>query len=118
MWLRGLLGRQGEDLAASLLEAQGLRILERNWRGRMGEIDIVCEEAGRLVFVEVKTRTSARYGQPEEAIQPRKLERMRRTAYEYLLKRFGEERPCQLDVVAVEPGPDGRLAARRLAGVG
>jgi putative endonuclease len=111
------LGREGESLAARHLEAQGLRIVARNWRGRSGEIDLVCEEGTRLVFVEVKTRSSRRFGFPEEAIGPRKLERMRRTAYEYLLKRFGEERPCQLDVVAVEPGPDGRLVARRLAGL-
>lgn len=71
------LGRYGEDVAVRHLHDQGLVILERNWRCRAGEIDIVARHGDVLVFCEVKTRRSDRFGSPVEAVTPRKLARMR-----------------------------------------
>lgn len=66
-------GKLGEDLASSYLKKKGYKILERNFRIRGGELDIVAYERDTLVFVEVKTRTSHTYGLPEESITPWKL---------------------------------------------
>lgn len=70
------LGRRGEALAAHYLESAGLRIIDRNWRCTVGEIDLVALEGATLVVVEVKTRSSENFGHPLEAITPGKLERL------------------------------------------
>lgn len=92
------IGRLGEDLAVRALEAAGVRVIERNWRaGRRGEIDIIGAEGdgegdGRILIVEVKTRTSAVCGSALEAVNARKLGRMRRLAGEWLaVRRAGGE---------------------------
>ena len=78
------LGKIGEEFAANLLELQGYRILERNFRCRTGEIDLIAEKDGEISFVEVKTRRSARFGRPAEAVSTEKQRRMRKTAEFYL----------------------------------
>lgn len=78
------LGKIGEDFAANLLQLQGYRILERNFRCKTGEIDIIAEKDGEISFVEVKTRRSARFGMPAEAVSTEKQRRMRKTAAYYL----------------------------------
>ena len=70
-------GRLGEDAAVSYLAAQQYVILDRNWRCRAGEIDVVAKHGDHLVFVEVKTRSSLRFGHPFEAVTPTKLARLR-----------------------------------------
>ena len=110
-------GQLGEELAAQHLESLGYRIVARNWRGRTGELDIVCEHGDWLVFVEVKTRSSARFGLPEDAVDARKLRRLRRVATEFMIREVGEQRLSRFDVVAVEAGPDGRSSVRHLVGV-
>ena len=70
------LGKRGEALAARYLEDAGLRIIDRNWRCTLGEIDLVAVDGATLVVVEVKTRSSEAYGHPLEAITPGKLERL------------------------------------------
>ena len=70
-------GRRGEDAAVSFLAAQQYVILDRNWRCRTGEIDVVAKHGDNLVFVEVKTRSSLRFGHPFEAVTPTKLARLR-----------------------------------------
>ena len=77
------LGSLGETLAATFLIAKGYRILQKNVRLGRGEIDLVCQQAGQLVFVEVKTRTSQAFGPPEEAITPAKLERLEQLSQIY-----------------------------------
>ncbi len=62
---RGTLGSSGERLAAGWLEARGFRVLARNWRCAYGELDLIAEEAGELVFIEVKTRRGIAHGAPE-----------------------------------------------------
>jgi len=74
------LGRRGENIAVTFLEAEGLEVVERNWRCGQGEIDVVAREGDELVFVEVKTRSSLAFGHPFEAITVLKLARLRRLA--------------------------------------
>lgn len=95
-------GRLGEEAAARYLEQQGVRILARNFRGRDGEIDLIGEEAGTLVFFEVKTRTNPQCGDPAEAVTPAKQQSICRTAL-YYLHRTGRDlqRPMRFDVVCV-----------------
>src|SRR5689334_1971599 len=70
-------GRYGEELAARYLTAAGMALLDRNWRCREGEIDLVLRDGDALVVCEVKTRTSVEHGSPHEAINDTKLERLR-----------------------------------------
>ncbi len=97
---RKLLGRLGEDLAAAMLYAEGFSILDRNFRSRYGEIDIVCLKSGVIWFTEVKTRTCEAFGEPEEAVNGLKQYRMRKTAEYYLLKnrsRLSHIQGCEED---------------------
>ena len=75
---KDLLGRAGEDRAARHLEARGYVLLDRNWRGPDGELDLVVATPDHLVVVEVKTRSGDRFGHPFEAIDERKRRRLRR----------------------------------------
>lgn len=100
-------GREGEAAAAAHLGARGYRILERNLRFRAGEIDLVAEEGGFLVFVEVKTRTGSAFGSAAEAVTAEKQRRLVRLAGLYLARRGGTPPPCRFDVVTVELGPTG-----------
>ena len=84
MRVKDAVGRFGEDVAAAHLEAAGLRIVERNWRCREGELDIVAREHSDLVFVEVKTRSSLAFGSPAEAVSRTKAARLRRLALRWL----------------------------------
>lgn len=99
-WLNRLLGRRGEEQAARYLKKQGLRILTRGYRTRLGEIDLVAREGDSLVFVEVKTRRS---GRPAEAVTPRKQRRIIRAASRFVrFHRLLEANvPCRFDVVGV-----------------
>jgi putative endonuclease len=95
-------GKAGEDLAASFLERNGLKILERNYRFERGEIDLIAEEGDELVFVEVKARRSKMYGSPEDAVTEEKQEQVHAVADGYLFERDIDNRPCRFDVVAIE----------------
>ncbi len=96
------IGGRYEDLAAAYLREQGYEILERNYRDRLGEIDVIAREAGYLVFVEVKYRKDQRSGYPEEAVFGRKQQKIRHTASYYLYRHgYGEETPCRFDVVSI-----------------
>ena len=94
-------GLAGEQLAVRFLEKQGFRILERNYRNRLGEIDIVAEERGVLVFVEVRTLQASAGHSPEETILPKKQQRISRTAVAYVQHKRLEDRPARFDVVSV-----------------
>jgi putative endonuclease len=101
-------GRAGEEAAAQYLAGLGFRIIARNVRFRAGEIDLVADDAGTLVFVEVKTRTGPGFGTPAEAVTPQKQARLVRLAGLYLSGLGAEHRPCRFDVVAVEPDAGGQ----------
>jgi putative endonuclease len=98
-------GKRGEDLAAAHLAEAGYRILERNYRCLFGEIDIVAEEGETLVFVEVKSRRSAAYGDPQLAVGLQKQRKISRIATHYLAERHLFHRPARFDVVAVKMLP-------------
>ncbi|MGR6836586.1 YraN family protein [Syntrophomonas erecta] len=95
------LGKKGEDLAVSFLTNQGYRILERNYYTRFGELDIICTRGGHIIFIEVKTRTSERFGTPEEAVTPHKIEHIRRAALSYLSQCKSGYSQIRFDVIAV-----------------
>jgi putative endonuclease len=98
---RQRLGRTGEDAAIEALRARGYRIIARNVRLRGGELDVIAEDAGTIVFVEVKARRSSIFGTPVEAVGPRKQRTLCHLALRYLAGRRLEERPCRFDVVEV-----------------
>lgn len=105
-------GRRGEDLAAGYLLKNRYRIIERNFRCPLGEIDIIAREGETIVFVEVKSRNSARYGRPEEAVDRRKQAKLSRIALAYLKGRSGLDARARFDVVSVYmglPEPEIRL---------
>ncbi|MEJ2889995.1 YraN family protein [Actinomycetospora aeridis] len=106
---RRSLGQRGEDVAAAHLAARGLTVLDRNWRCREGELDLVADDGGRLVVVEVKTRSGTGFGFPAEAVTAIKAARIRRLAQRWLAERhaaggagFAEVR---FDVLAVLVAP-------------
>jgi putative endonuclease len=99
--VKKLLGKTGEDRAARFLSQRGYRILDRNYRTKQGEIDLIALDRGELVFVEVKTRTSDAFGAPELAVNPRKQQRMVRAALSYLKYKKLHQMPCRFDVVAI-----------------
>lgn len=94
-------GQEGERLAVCFLEGEGFRILDRNYRNRMGEIDIVAEDREVLVFVEVRTLKASAGHSPEETIQRQKQQRISRTAQAYIQYKRLEDRPARFDVVSV-----------------
>jgi len=99
--LTKLLGQAGEDRAARFLMTQGYRIIERNYRTRSGEIDLIALHDGAVVFIEVKTRTSDAFGAPELAVNPRKQQRMVKAALGYIKYKKLHQVPCRFDVVAI-----------------
>jgi putative endonuclease len=96
------LGERGEIIAADYLAKQGYKILEKNFRCALGEIDIVAEKSGRLIFAEVKTRTSERFGRPEESVHEIKQRKIVRLAEWYLRAHKIQERPISFLVLAVD----------------
>jgi putative endonuclease len=107
------LGRAAEGQACRHLEAQGLRLLERNYRCRAGEIDLVMLDGTTLVLVEVRSRTSADFGGAASSVGPRKQRRVIRAARHLMLVRREYRRlAARFDVVAIDPG--GADGAQRL----
>lgn len=94
------IGGLGEDAAEAFLRRNGLRILERNYRGHPGEIDIIAEEKGVLAFVEVKTRSPRANLAPATAVDDQKRQMILRTARNYL-SRFKDPSPPRFDIVSV-----------------
>lgn len=93
-------GDWGEALVAEYLEARGCRIVKREWRCRFGEIDLIAEQEGALLFVEVKLRTNLRYGMPRESVTAKKQEKLRSAALLYL-SMHGLDAPARFDVAEV-----------------
>lgn len=98
---RQSLGKRGEDLACAELRRRGYAILERRYRTRFGEIDIVARDAGVVVFVEVKARVGDAFGGGAEAVTAPKQRRVAQMAVDFLSRRRLHDQPCRFDVVAV-----------------
>lgn len=111
------LGEQGEQLAAEHLVALGVEIVERNWRCSIGEIDIVGRDHDALVFYEVKTRSTARFGSPAEAITPAKAARLRRLATRWLSVHQMHAYDVRVDVLALTMSGRGATQIEHLRGV-
>lgn len=99
-------GNYGEDLACEYLKKHGYKILERNYRIRGGEIDIVARDGNYLVFVEVKSRWSHEYGPPAESMTPWKIRYLLKTAQFYLNKIGWGNGPYRLDSVSIDFADD------------
>ncbi len=99
-------GRWGEELAAKYLRKKRYRLLEMNYRCRMGEIDLIVENRKLLVFVEVKLRKNASFAEAMEFVDLRKQERIKTTAMLYL-SRHETEKPCRFDVIEIYAPEDG-----------
>ena len=115
-------GVRGEDLACAELERQGMQVLERNWRCRLGEIDIVAAEAGdsglTLVFCEVKCRSGLGFGHPLEAITFAKLRTLRQLAALWMREHHVKASSIRLDAIGVvlAPGQEPSLTHVRAVG--
>lgn len=94
------LGSEGENLAAAFLKKKGYRILARNYKTLIGEIDIIAKDGETTVFVEVKTRRSDMFGHPFESVNSRKRQKLKNLALFYL-KKGGEELPVRFDVLSI-----------------
>lgn len=95
------LGKKGELLASKYLEANGYKILKKNYRCPLGEIDLIAKVEGKLIFIEVKTRRSLNYGFPQESITYTKINKIRKVAHFYLKEHNLNEIECRFDVVSL-----------------
>jgi len=105
---RQSLGKAGEDLACRELERRGYAILERRYRIRRGEFDVIARDGETLVFVEVKARATSGYGSAAEAVTTHKRRQLCGLAEAYLARRDWGDRPCRFDVVTVVMGRGGQ----------
>ena len=101
---RRAFGSDGEYAARDYLEGQGYAILAMNYRRPTGEIDLIARKRGTVAFVEVKRRTTRRYGRPAEAVTPQKRARILRTALLFLQERGMDDVPVRFDVIEITPG--------------
>jgi TIGR00252 family protein len=110
-------GRRGEDAAARYLAAKGWRILHRNWRCRLGELDIVAEDGGAIIFVEVRTRAAhGRFGTAAESVDFRKRRKLAALAEMYLAMTGRQNAPVRFDVIACTARPGGELEIEHIPG--
>jgi putative endonuclease len=99
-------GEQGESLAVWYLKQNGYKIIEQNYRNRMGEIDIIAQDKKTIVFVEVKSRRSIRYGSPKWAVTPKKQRKISMVALYYLKTTKQSDAKARFDVVAITSNRD------------
>ena len=99
------LGQKGEELAVTFLRGQGYRILEKNYRIKIGEIDIIARDRDTICFVEVKSRNSPARGIPQEAVTSFKRRKMTQVAWWYLKDKNSEGKKARFDVVAIVYDP-------------
>jgi putative endonuclease len=113
---RSELGSRGERIAAAYLTDTGLRLLDRNWRCREGELDLVARDDEAIVFCEVKTRRGIGYGSPVEAVTPAKQRRLRLLAQRWLAAHDEHAPYLRFDVVGVLVRPDRPALVTHLRG--
>ncbi len=108
-------GVRGEDLACQLLERQGYRIVERNWRCRTGEVDVVAQDGATWVFAEVKTRRGRSVENPEEAVSRAKVGRLADLAATWLCEHGLSDADWRIDLVAIELDRAGDVRSAHIA---
>jgi putative endonuclease len=101
------LGEKGENIAAAFLKKKGYNILFRNYKCSFGEIDIIAKHKKILSFIEVKTRSTKKYGLPQEAVTPAKQTKISRVALEFVQRYKMDNRAARFDVVSVQYLNDG-----------
>jgi putative endonuclease len=111
-------GQYGERVAAQRLTADGMVLVDRNWRCDLGEVDLVLRDGETLVFCEVKTRTSAAYGHPLEAVSEAKYARLRSLAARWLEEHDVHAREVRIDLVGVLLAQRGAAEVEHVRGVG
>lgn len=111
---RHISGTAGEDEAVRYLTKHGYKILERNYRCAAGEIDIIARYRSAVVFVEVRRRKSAAFGDPAATVDRRKQSRIVRTARHYIACKFGKEPDCRFDVIALLDEAGGKMKLRHI----
>lgn len=99
----------GETFAAEHLEASGYKILNQNYRYQRGEIDLIAKQDNRIVFVEVKTRRSLKYGLPQGAVTIKKQRQISKVALAYLQSENLMDSPCRFDVIAIILSPQSEI---------
>jgi putative endonuclease len=114
---RQALGRYGERVAALDLTERGMVLLDRNWRCEAGEIDLVLRDGDILVICEVKTRSSDAFGTPHEAVQPAKLERLKRLGALWAEAHEVHPEETRIDLVAVHPQRRGAAHVEHVPGL-
>lgn len=112
-----ILGRRGEDLAAAHLRSSGHVILDRNWRSRRGELDIVSLADGWVVVTEVKTRSGLGYGHPFAAIDPTKLGRLYRLGLDWCREHRRPTSRLRIDAIAVIAAAGAKPTVEHLVGI-
>lgn len=118
MAVKDVVGRFGEDLAVARLEEAGWEVLVRNWRCRMGELDVVAVDGGEAVFVEVKTRRSEAFGSAREAVSREKLGRLRLLAGLWLASQTRAFTGARIDLIAVTMPRSGTPRVEHVRGIG
>ncbi|MBT5471874.1 MAG: YraN family protein [Nitrospina sp.] len=100
------LGREGEDAAVAFLKDKGYRIIQKNFRSKLGEIDIIAQQKETVIFIEVKSRASHQFGHPFNAITPAKQGKIIQVAQSFLAKHRLMGNPARFDVVGltIDPG--------------
>ena len=111
---RAGLGSKGEKIAERYLRRRRFRIVTRNYRCPMGEIDLIALDGSIVVFVEVKTRGSAEHADPQDAVNSVKQLHLARTAEFFLRQTHSEHRQCRFDVVAITSSPESELHVEHL----
>lgn len=94
-------GKKGERLAIEYIEGRGYKVLEKNFRTPFGEIDIIAKDKNHIVIIEVKRRSSDKFGEPSQAVNHRKQEKLKKLALYYLC-RIGKDYPLRFDVIAIK----------------
>ncbi|NUS74085.1 MAG: YraN family protein [Corynebacteriales bacterium] len=110
-------GRFGEQIATRFLRESGYAILGRNWRCAQGELDIIARDGPVVVFCEVKTRRSERFGPPEEAVNAAKMKKLRAAASQWLAKSNLHRVGVRFDVLSVRPHSCGPADVEHFIGV-
>ncbi len=104
------LGQQGEAFIEKYLIKEGYQVLKKNYRKKTGEIDLIVRSPeNEIVFIEVKTRRSSKYGKPEEAVDSRKIEKIRKTAEHWILENKYSNQHWRIDIIALELGTEEKI---------
>lgn len=102
MFWKQKIGNQGESLAVQFLRKNGAKIVEKSYRCKAGEIDIIARVKKQLCFIEVKTRNSELFGRPEESVDAKKQKQMAKTALWYLQSKKSKDTACRFDVISIQ----------------